>query len=77
MALWFLIQEALRGKPLTPAITVPQIREGIAMSLHKIYSCSDPEQIARERTKRLERNELARFYHWKKHNLLAPLRIVK
>ncbi len=77
MAIWFLTQEALRGKPLTPAITVPQIREGIAMSLHKICDCADPVRIARERTRRLERNELARFYHWKKHNLLAPLRIVQ
>lgn len=77
MALWFLTQEALRGKPLTPAITVPQIREGIAMVLHKFCNCADPMRIARERTRRLERNELARFYHWKKHNLLAPLRIVQ
>lgn len=77
MALWFLTQETLRGKPLAPAITVPQIREGIAMSLHKIWNCTDPEQIARDRTRRLQRNELARFYHWKKHNLLAPLRIVQ
>lgn len=77
MAIWFLTQEALRGKPLVPAITVPQIREGIAMSLHKICDCADPARIARDRTRRLERNELARFYHWKKHNLLAPLRIVQ
>lgn len=77
MALWFLIQEALRGKPLTPAITVPQIREGIAMILHKACNCADPARITRERTRRLERNEMARFYHWKNHNLLAPLRIVR
>ena len=77
MAIWFLIQETLRGKPLSPAITVPQIREGIAMSLFNICDCTDPERIARDRTRRLARNELARFYHWKKHNLLAPLRIVQ
>jgi hypothetical protein len=26
---------------------------------------------------RLQRNELARFYHWKQHNLLAPLNLYK
>ncbi|MCM8774991.1 MAG: hypothetical protein NC930_01350 [Candidatus Omnitrophica bacterium] len=51
MALWFLIQETLRGKSLAPAITVPQIREGIAMSLLKICNCTDPVRIARDRTK--------------------------
>jgi hypothetical protein len=30
-----------------------------------------------EREKRLRRNELARFYYWKKHNRLAPLNLHK
>jgi len=31
--------------------------------------------VARERTRRLERNESARFYHYKARNQLAPLKI--
>jgi hypothetical protein len=30
-----------------------------------------------ERQKRLQRNELARFYHWKQRNLLVPLNLYK
>lgn len=75
MAAWFLIQETLRGKQSTPALTLPQVREGLAMILHEACGCADLERIVRERTRRLQRNELARFYHWKKHNLLAPLKI--
>ena len=75
MAAWFLIQETLRGKQSTPALTLPQVREGLAMILHEASGCAGLERIARERTRRLQRNEMARFYHWKKHNLLAPLKI--
>jgi hypothetical protein len=30
-------------------------------------------RLLHEREKRLQRNELARLYHWKRRNLLAPL----
>ena len=73
IATWFLIQEALRGREWTPAITVPQVREGLATILRNAEA-GGGEQIRRERMWRLQRNELARFYHWKQHNLLAPLR---
>ncbi len=75
IATWFLIQEALRGKKWTPAITVPQIREGLAMILHQTCDGANPDRIVHERKRRLVRNELARFYHWMKRNLLAPLRL--
>ena len=75
MAVWFLIQETLRGQQSTPALTLPQVREGLAVILHEASGCAALDRIARERTRRLQRNEMARFYHWKKHNLLAPLRI--
>ena len=74
IATWFLIQEALRGKKWTPAITVPQIREGLAIILHQTCDCANPNRIIHERNRRLVRNELARFYHRMKRNLLAPLR---
>jgi hypothetical protein len=44
-------------------MTVPQIREAIAMLLHKALGCDEPERICRNMTRRLKRNELARFYH--------------
>ena len=53
------------GKKSTPAITVPQIRDGIAMLVRAAYLCDTPTQIANHKTRRLLRNEEARFYHYK------------
>src|SRR5262245_35139382 len=65
------------GKKWTPAITLPQIRQGIAMILHEAFQCGTRSHMLKERQKRLQRNELARFYHWKQRNLLAPLNLYK
>src|SRR6266704_2883495 len=65
------------GKKWTPAITLPQIRQGIALILHEAFQCGTMSQRLKECQQRLQRNELARFYHWKKHNLLAPLNLYK
>ena len=62
-------------KKYSPAITVPQIRDGIAMLLRTASPCDTPTLIANNKTRRLRRNELARFYHYKARNHLPPLRI--
>jgi SRSO17 transposase len=77
LATWFLVTEARRGKEWTPAITVPQIRQGISAILHRLCGWATPARIRHERELRLRRNELARLYHWKRHNRLAPLNINK
>jgi hypothetical protein len=48
--------------PFTPAITLPQIRQGIAMILHEAFQCGTMSHRLTECQKRLQRNELARFY---------------
>ena len=73
LATWFLVTETLRGKKWTPAMTVPQIHTGIAVILYNVYQCGTTSRMLHEQTKRLQRNELARLYHWKQRNLLAPL----
>lgn len=62
MATWYLTLEARRGKETTPAVTVPQIRDTIAMLLQTACQCDTPEKCARNKTRRLIRNEEARFY---------------
>ena len=62
-------------KKTTAAITVPQIRETISLLLNHKLNNDHPEQICRNRTRRLQRNEQARFHHYKSRNLLAPKRI--
>jgi hypothetical protein len=65
------------GKKWTPAMTLPQIRQGIAMILHEAFQCGTTPHMLKERQKRLQRNELARFYHWKQRNRLPPLNLDK
>ena len=48
---------------------------GLALILHRASGCDAPARVARERTRRLERNESARFYHYKSRKQLAPLKI--
>jgi hypothetical protein len=74
IATWFLVVEARRGKEAVPALTVPQVRMGLELILHRASDCDAPSRVARERTRRLERNESARFYHYKARNQLAPLK---
>ena len=61
------------GKKWPPAMTLPQRRQGIAVIVREAFQCGTMSQRLQECQKRLQRNELARFYHWKKHNLLSLL----
>ena len=65
------------GEKWTPAMTFPQIRQGIAVILRKAYRCDTMAHLLDACQKRLRRNELARFYHWKQHNRLPPLNLHK
>jgi len=58
-------------------MTVPQRHTGIAVLLYNVYQCGTISRLLHEQPKRLQRHELARLYHWKQHNLLAPLNIEK
>jgi hypothetical protein len=70
------------GKPLgektwPPALTCPQIRQGIAMIWHEAFQCGTTPHMLKACQKRLQRHELARFYHWKQRNKWAPLNVEK
>jgi hypothetical protein len=62
---------------MAPAITLPQIRQGIAVILREAFQGGTMAHMLKERQKRWQRNELARFYPWKQHNRLAPLNLHK
>jgi hypothetical protein len=74
IALWFLVQEAWRGKKEGPALTVSQVRAGLATIYRQACRCDARPRSARERMRRLERNELARLYHYKSRNQLPLLK---
>ena len=62
---------------MDPAMTLPQIRQGIAMILHETFQCGTTPHMLKACQKRLQRNELARFYHWKQRKRLVPLNLCK
>ena len=58
----------------TPALTVPQIRRLIASRLAEVLEYHTSEVSHRRTTRWLQRNELDRFYRYRKRNLLPPLK---
>ncbi len=54
---------------------MPQVRKLIAGVLQRRLGSDTQEALNRTATRRTRRIELARFYHWKKLNRLAPRRI--
>ena len=74
IATWFMVTESRRGKKWTPAITLQQLRAGISQILHRECGCGTPTRIQHDCQ---QRNELARYHHWKQRNQLVPLNISK
>ena len=67
MAVWFLIGETHRGQQFIPALTLPQVRYGLSQLLLEVYYTPGVDEICRQVQRQLLRNELARFYHHRKH----------
>ena len=55
----------------------PQMRQGIARIVHAALPCGPTLPRLKERQKRLQRHELARFYPWTQRKRLAPLNFYK
>jgi hypothetical protein len=53
---------------------VPQARAGLALIFRKACRCDTEARSSRERTRWLERRELARLYHSKARNQLPSLK---
>jgi hypothetical protein len=65
------------GKQGTPAITFPQMRQGIAIIVPEALQCGTMSQRLKECQQRLQRQELARLYHWSQRHRLAPVNLYK
>ena len=77
LATWFLVRETQRGKKMDPCHDLPADSPGYCHDLARGVSMRGDVASIKERQKRLQRNELARFYHWKQRNRLAPLNLYK
>ena len=50
-------------------------RHYIASIIRLVFRCDSPRVVKHRVETRLKRNQLARLYHWKRHNRLAPLNL--
>jgi hypothetical protein len=62
-------------KKYTPALTVPQVRSILYVLLRQACDREYPGWAKRSIERKSKRREIARFYHYKRHKLLAPLRV--
>jgi len=75
MAVWFLITETHRGQQLTPALTLPQVRYGLSLLLLEVYCTPGVDDICRHVQRQLQRNEAARFYHYRARKHIPPRKL--
>jgi hypothetical protein len=75
MAVWFLIGETHRGQQLTPAMTLPQVRCGLSLLLLEVYCTPGVDYICRQVQQQLQRNESARFYHYRARKCIPPRKL--
>jgi SRSO17 transposase len=75
IAVWFLIDETHRGRQLTPALTLPQVRYGLSVLLMEAFLTLGVPSICRHMQRQLMRNESARFYHHRTRNCLPPRKL--
>jgi len=75
LAVWFLIGETHRGQQLTPALTLPQVRYGLSLLLLEVYYTPGVDSICRQVQRQLQRNEAARFYHYRARKHTPPRKL--
>jgi len=75
MAVWFLIGETHRGQQVTPALTLPQVRYGLSLLLLEVYCTPGVDYICRQVQRQLQRNESARFYHYRTRKCMPPRKL--
>jgi SRSO17 transposase len=75
MAMWFLVGETHQGQQVTPALTLPQVRYGLSLLLLEVFYTPGVDSICRQVQRQLQRNELARFYHYRTRKYLPPRKL--
>jgi SRSO17 transposase len=75
LAVWFLIGETHWGQSLTPALTLPQVRDALSLLLLVVLCPLGVEDICRRVQRQLRRNELARFYHHRTRKHVPPRKL--
>ena len=64
-----------RGQSLAPALTLPQVRDGLSLLLLAVYCTPGVDYICRRAQRQLRRNEAARFYHYRTRKYMPPRKL--
>ena len=74
-AVWFLSGAPPRGQKLTPALTLPQVRDGLSLLLLEVYCPSGIDYICRQVQRQVLRNESARCHHQRTRKCLPSCKL--
>ena len=75
LAVWVLVRETHRGQQLTPALTLPQVRNGLSLLLLEVYCTPGIDYICRQVQRQVLRNESARFHHQRTRKCLPSCKL--
>ena len=75
IAVWFLIGATHRGQPWTPALTLPQVRDGRSVLRLEVFCTLTIPSICRQVHRQFMRNALARLYYYRTRNCLPPRKL--
>ncbi|RLT05354.1 MAG: hypothetical protein DWI22_14120, partial [Planctomycetota bacterium] len=53
-------------------MTLNQVRRNMASIIRVTYECDSPRVVNHRTTQQLERNQLAKLYHWQRHKKRPP-----
>ena len=75
MAVWLLIGATHWGQSLTPALTLPQVRDGLSLLLLAVFCPLGVDDICRQVQRQLQRHESARLYHHRTRKCIPPRKL--
>jgi hypothetical protein len=75
LAVWVLVRETHRGQKLTPALTLPQVRDGLSLLLLEVYCTPGIDYICRQVQRQVLRNESARCHHQRTRKCLPSCKL--
>jgi len=75
MAVWFVVGVTPWGHSWTPALTRPQVRDGLRLLLLTVCCPLGVDDICRRVQRQLQRNESARFSHHRTRKGIPPRKL--
>jgi hypothetical protein len=75
ISVWFVIGAIPQGQPVTPALTLPHVRDGLRLLLLEVLCTPSIDYVYRQVHRQCMRNELARLSHHHTRNCMPPRKL--